>query len=88
MEIICHACTEGTNSAGTPCSLCGGDGSIDLLDSAFKQIKVGAEKLLMGLIWSTLLTNQADLSDKVDDVLDKCNDVLDKCNDIMEKLKE
>jgi len=81
MEIACHACTEGTNSAGTPCSLCGGDGSIDLLDSAFKQIKLGPEKSLRGQVWSTILTNQADL-------LDKVNDVLDKCNDIKEKLDE
>lgn len=95
MVIDCHACINGTTSDGESCKLCSGDGEIDLLDPAFRRIRFGPEKNLTGLIWSTLLTNQAamaseiiiikqelaDLADKVDDVMDKCNDIFEKVNE-------
>jgi len=75
MVLDCHACVDGTTSGGLSCGICGGDGEIDLLDDAFKQIPIGAEKALMGVVWSTLLTNQADMADKLNDCLDKLNDI-------------
>ena len=75
MVIDCHACVDGTTSAGESCGLCGGDGEIDLLDAAFREIKLGSEKRLMGFVWSTLLTNQADMADRINDCLDKINDI-------------
>jgi len=58
MIITCIACGgDGTTSDGESCYLCGGDGEIDLLDSAFKRIKYGQEKELMGYVWSSLLEN-------------------------------
>ena len=58
MVIICLTCGgDGTRSDGQSCSNCGGDGEIDLLDSAFKRIRYGQEKLLMGYVWSNLLEN-------------------------------
>jgi len=58
MIIICQACSgSGETSSGVPCNLCGGDGEIDLLDSAFHQIGIRQENLLKGQIWSILLDN-------------------------------
>lgn len=83
MIIKCHACTEGTTSAGLPCSICGGDGEIDLADLAFREIKYGPMLSLTGLIWDTILTNQSDMADKINDVLDKCNDIKDVADAII-----
>jgi len=66
MVIDCHACTDGTTSDGTACLTCGGDGEIDLTDHAFRRIKYGPMKNLTGVIWSTLLTNQASIEAKID----------------------
>jgi len=55
MIIKCHACTEGTTSADLPCSICGGDGEIDLTDLAFREIKYGPMLSLTGHVWSETL---------------------------------
>ena len=88
MIINCHACVNGTTSNGETCSLCGGDGEIDLQDHAFRRVKYGPMKNLTGLVWNTILTNQTNLVTKIDDLTDKVDDVMDKCNDIFEKVSE
>ena len=81
MIISCWTC-KGTGSvAGVSCPVCGGDGEVDLLDEKFKQIEVASQLTLMGQVWSTILTNQADMADKLDNIMDKCNDIFEKVNE-------
>lgn len=82
MEFTCGQC-EGTGIyVGNPCSLCGGDGKIDLLDLvAMEGLDVGTSKRLLGIVWNEQLTKLSDIEDKVNDVLDKCNDIMEKLNE-------
>ena len=73
MEITCGVCTEGVGSDGGSCSVCGGDGLIDLADSDFR--KYIQRWALHGVIWNEMLTRLDDIEDKVDDVIVKCNDI-------------
>ena len=58
MVITCLSCGgDGITSDQESCYACGGDGEIDLLDSDFKRIKYGQERILMGYVWSNLLEN-------------------------------
>ena len=82
MVITCHVCTEGIRSDGSTCSHCGGDGEIDLTDPSFRQIEYGPMITLVGLVWNTLLTNQANMEDKLDDIKDKCNDIKEKVDEL------
>ena len=86
MILTCTACTNGVNSAGSPCEVCGGDGEFSLLDDGFRNTQ--GQWPLQGVLWDKALTALEDLTSKVDDVMDKCNDIMDKCNDIKEKVDE
>ena len=100
MVIICRGCQgTGTSSAGIPCSMCGGDGEIDLRDEAFHQIGLLRERLLRGQIWSETLTNLASiiaeqasqrvaLTSAFANVNGKLDDLQDKLNDVMDKCND
>ncbi len=73
MQIECQSCDDGTASDNTSCSVCGGDGFIDLLDEIF-----GRQQILPavhGLVWAEILTQLENLTTKVDDVMNKCDDI-------------
>ena len=58
MEVDCHSCVEGINPfSGNPCTVCGGDSKIDLLDSEFDQTSHRSAMRLKGFVYSTLLEN-------------------------------
>ena len=73
MDITCTACIEGTASDGNPCTVCGGDGVINLTDDNFSQC-IHTRKL-HGIIWDDILTRLSDIEDKVNDVVTKCDDI-------------
>ena len=79
MVLDCTVCTNGIGSDGQTCKVCGGDSELNLTDAHFTQL-ISRWKI-HGLVWNEILTQLADLTDKV-------NDVMDKCNDIKEKLDE
>ena len=81
MEVTCSSCQGNGSSGGVSCTVCGGDGQIDLTDANFKQIHLGDQIALTGQVWSDLLTAVADIEDKVNDVMDKCNDIMEKLNE-------
>ena len=81
MVISCWTCGGTGSVAGVSCSVCGGDGEVDLLDDKFKQIGLGSQIAVQGQVWSTILTNQADMADKLDDIMEKCNDILEQVSE-------
>ena len=85
MEVDC-TCNNGTTSAGTVCSICNGDGKVDLTDSTFNRVNDRALRSIRGTVWGTILTNHADLEDKIADLEDKIDDIVDKLNDILEQV--
>jgi len=97
MDIKCTVCTDGVSSAGTPCTVCGGDGKINLTGENLS--KYGDKFGLHGIVWDDIITKIASivaeqasqrvaLTSAFADVNDKLNDIMDKCNDIKEKLDE
>jgi len=56
MLITCGTCSGTGSNGGVSCSVCGGDGEIDLTDSTFKQISHGDQVALTGVVWDLMLT--------------------------------
>jgi len=73
MIINCSSCINGVASDGNACTVCGGDGEIDLTDAIFGRYGVPAG--VHGVVWDAMLTRLSDIEDKVDDVMNKCNDI-------------
>ena len=93
MEVTCPVCDSGIASDGGTCGVCGGDALIDLTDEGFKHFTVGRWPLT-GVVWSTLLTDIAANSTKLDaidtkfDAIDTKLDAIDTKLDALESLIE
>ena len=90
MEFDCSVCDEGTSSNGSSCTICGGDGLINLTDPAFKSIDHGTQKVLYGVVWDailTLLTNIETKCDGFDTKLDAIDTKLDVIEDKIDALE-
>ncbi len=92
MLIPCGTCSGFSSNNGISCTVCGGDGKVDLTDDAFRQITLGDQIALTGQIWSMLLAEIAAIKAKTDnlpeDITSDLSDILGKCTDIFEKLNE
>ena len=73
MIITSSSCTNGVASDGNACTVCDGDGEIDLTDQVFGRYAIPGG--VQGVVWDAVLKALADMEDKVDDVMDKCNDI-------------
>ena len=78
MEFNCYVCHGTGLQGGEPCSVCGGDGKLDLTDDRFREVDHPTINRLHGAVWNSMLLSLADLSDKVNDVMDKCDDIFEK----------
>jgi len=84
MVFTCGTCSGTGSNGGVLCSVCGGDGEINLTDPTFRQISHGDQIALTGVIWDSMLTTLADIGAKLD-ALDVKMDVLDAHLDTIEK---
>jgi len=55
MLVDCPTCVDGTLEGGGTCTVCGGDGEIDLTDDAFKKIRASHRRLVDGVVLSAIL---------------------------------
>jgi len=77
MDTKCSACNGTGSSGGITCLNCDGTGLVGLTDPAFKQITLGDQITLTGVVWDSILTRLSDIEGKLDDVMDKCNDIFE-----------
>lgn len=83
MLITCTPCSGTGSSGGVSCTVCGGDGELDLTDANFKGIRVGDQIAIMGVVWDSLLTSVADIEGKLD-AIDTKLDTIDVHLDTIE----
>ena len=61
MLIDCGPCNGTGAVGGVSCTVCGGDGQVDLTDLNFKQIRLEDRIALTGQVWSEILNKLGDL---------------------------
>jgi len=83
MVVDCSVCVDGIMNGGGACTICGGDGEIDLTDSSFKFVRASYKRTLEGIVWDSILTSLADIKTKLD-TLDSQHDVLESQHDALE----
>lgn len=72
-----------------PCTACGGDGVLDLLDPGFLEAQIPSMLSDSGyLVWAVLYAGLINEMEKFNDLTGKVNDVISKQADIVEKLDE
>jgi len=77
MEFTCGQCKGTGTYADITCSLCGGDGKIELTDQNMANLTEATKSKLHGMVWADMITKIADIEDKVNDVMAKCEEIYD-----------
>jgi len=86
MLISCTPCKGTGASGGVSCTVCSGDGEIDLTDANFRGIRIGDQITLMGIVWDSLLTSASDIEDKVDAMTDSIDAIIAEQDSLREDL--